>query len=60
MYHTLFKFLSEKQQFVQSFVRLHLLKEGYSWQEIIQNPIVKRLDYEKLERQAVEEFYNYL
>lgn len=60
MYHTLFKFLSEKQQFVQSFVRLHLLKEGYSRQEIIQNPIVKRLDYEKLERQAVEEFYNYL
>lgn len=60
MYHTLFTFLSEKQQFVQSFVRLHLLKKGLSWQDIIKNPILQRTEYEQLEKQAVEAFYEHL
>jgi excinuclease ABC subunit A len=60
MYHTLFKFLSEKQQFVQSFVRLHLLKKGLSRQDIIKNPILQRTEYEQLERQAVDAFYDHL
>lgn len=60
MYHILFKFLSEKQQFVQSFVRLHLLKKWLSWQDIIKNPILQRTEYEQLERQALEAFYEHL
>lgn len=60
MYHTLFKFLSEKQQFVQSFVRLHLLKKWLSWQDIIKNPVLQRTEYEQLEKQAVEAFYEHL
>jgi len=60
MYHTLFKFLSEKQQFVQSYVRLHLLKKWLSRQDIIKNPILQRTEYEQLERQALEWFYEHL
>jgi excinuclease ABC subunit A len=60
MYHTLFAFLSEKQQFVQSFVRLHLLKKWLSRQDIIKNPVLQRTEYEQLEKQAVESFYDHL
>lgn len=60
MYHTLFTFLHDKQQFIQSYIRLRLLKQGYSRQEIVQNPIVQRLEYEQLEKQAVHEFYEHL
>jgi len=60
MYHTLFKFLHEKQQFIQSFVRLHLLKQWLSRQDIIKNPVMQRIEYQQLENQAVEAFYDYL
>lgn len=60
MYHTLFKFLSEKEQFIQSFVRLHLLKQGLSRQDIIKNPVMQRAEYQQLEKQAVDAFYEHL
>jgi excinuclease UvrABC ATPase subunit len=33
------------------------LKEGLSWQEIIQAPVMKREKFEHLEKFAVQEFY---
>ena len=60
MYHTLFKFLSDKQQWIQSYIRLQLLKEGMSWQDIIQAPVMKREKFEHLEKLAVQEYYTHL
>jgi hypothetical protein len=57
MYTTLFKFLEEKQKFIQSFIRLSLLKKGLSRQEIISAPVMKKDDYSHYENIALQEFY---
>lgn len=58
MYTTLFRFLEEKQKFIQSYIRLHLLKKWLSWQEIISAPVMKKDEYEHYEKLALQEFYN--
>jgi len=60
MYHTLFTFLQEKQKRVQSQIRLQLLKEGLSRQDIIQAPVMQRKKYEHLEQIALEQFYQHI
>jgi excinuclease ABC subunit A len=57
MYHTLFRFLEEKQKFIQGYIRLQLLKEWLSWNEILSAPLMKREKYEHLEQRALQEFY---
>lgn len=57
MYETLFRFLQEKQKFVQSFIRLQLLKQGMSRQDIISAPVMKANDYQHYENLAHQEFY---
>ncbi len=60
MYHTLFNFLSEKQQWVQSRIRLSLLREGLSRAEIVQAPVMQRKKYEHLEQIALQEYYEHI
>lgn len=60
MYHTLFTFLEEKEKYVQSYIRLHLLKQWYSWSEIISAPILKKEEYEHFQNLALQEFHNHL
>ncbi len=60
MYHTLFKFLSEKHQWIQSYIRLQLLKEWMSRSDIIQASIVQREKYEHLQKIAIQEFYKHI
>lgn len=60
MYHTLYKFLEEKTQFVQSYIRLNLLKQWMSWSEIIAAPVMRRETYEHYEQLALQEFYKHL
>lgn len=57
MYETLYKFLNDKQRFIQSYIRLQLLKKGMSWEEIISAPIMKKDVYEHYENLATQEFY---
>jgi len=57
MYTTLYKFLNEKQKFVQSYIRLQLLKKWRSWQEIISAPVMNQKDYAHYENLALQEFY---
>lgn len=57
MYHTLYRFLSEKEKFIQWYIRLHLLKEWLTWNEILSAPLMKREKYEDLEQRALQEFY---
>lgn len=58
MYTTLFRFFDERQKFIQSHIRLHLLKQWLSWQEIISAPVMKKQEYEHLEKIALQEFYS--
>jgi len=60
MYHTLFTFLEEKGKRVQSQIRLQLLKEWLSRQDIIQAPVMQRKKYEHLEKLALEQFYEHI
>lgn len=57
MYSTLYKFLNDKEKFIQSYVRLQLLKKWMSWEEIISAPIIKKDIYEHYESLALQEFY---
>ncbi len=57
MYTTLFRFLNDKQKFIQSFIRLQLLKKWMSRDEIISAPIIQKDLYEHYENLALQEFY---
>ena len=60
MYHTLYNFLQDKGKRVQSQIRLQLLKEWLSRQDIIQAPVMQRKKYEHLEKLALEQFYDHI
>jgi len=57
MYTTLFRFLDEKTKFVQSYIRLQLLKKGRNRQEILAAPVIHKEEYEHYENLALQEFY---
>ena len=57
MYTTLYRFLNEKQKFVQSYIRLQLLKKGLSWEEILAAPVMRAEEYHHFENLALQEFY---
>lgn len=57
MYTTLYRFLNEKEKFVQSYIRLQLLKKGLSWEEILAAPVMRAEEYAHFENLALQEFY---
>lgn len=57
MYTTLYRFLQEKQKFIQSYIRLSLLKKWFTRQEIITAPLMKKNEYEHYENLALQEFH---
>lgn len=57
MYTTLYRFLNERQKFVQSYIRLQLLKKGLSWEEILAAPVMRAEEYHHFENLALQEFY---
>jgi excinuclease ABC subunit A len=57
MYTTLFRFLNDKQKFVQSYIRLRLLKKWRTWQEIISASVMQKEEYQNYENLALQEFY---
>ena len=57
MYTTLYKFLQDKNKFVQSYIRLQMLKQWYTWQEIVAAPVMKKEEYMRYESVALEEFH---
>lgn len=58
MYTTLFKFLNDKQKFIQSFIRLELLKQWWNRQDILAAPVMNKDKYEHYENLALQEFHN--
>lgn len=57
MYTTLYKFLNEKQKFIQSFIRLELLKQWWNRQDILAAPVMNKEKYEHYENLAMQEFH---
>lgn len=57
MYTTLFRFLNDKQKFVQSYIRLQMLKKWLSREEILAAPVMRADEYRHLENLALQEFY---
>ena len=57
MYTTLFRFLNDRQKFVQSYIRLQLLKKGLTWEEILAAPVMRAEEYAHFENLALQEFY---
>lgn len=57
MYTTLYRFLNERQKFVQSYIRLQLLKKGLTWEEILAAPVMRAEEYHHFENLALQEFY---
>ena len=57
MYTTLFRFLNDRQKFVQSYIRLQLLKKGLTWEEILAAPVMRAEEYTHFENLALQEFY---
>ena len=56
MYTTLYKFLNDKQKFVQSYIRLQPQK-WRSWQEIVAAPVMNQKDYAHYENLAPRILY---
>ena len=57
MYTILYRFLNERQKFVQSYIRLQLLKKWLSWEEILAAPVMRAEEYHHFENLALQEFY---
>ena len=57
MYTTLFRFLNDKEKFVQSYIRLQMLKKWYSWEDILAAPVMRAEEYAHYENIALQEFY---
>lgn len=57
MYTTLFKFLNDKQKFIQSFIRLELLKQWWNRQDILAAPVMNKEKYEHYENLALQAFH---
>ena len=60
MYSTLFSFFNDKEKFIQSFIRLSLLKQGFSRQDIIAAPVMQKEQYSHYENLATQEFYKHI
>ncbi len=58
MYDIFYRFLNEKEKFVQSYIRLDLLKRWYSWTDIISKPIIQPDEYKNLENLALQKFFD--
>ncbi len=57
MYTTLFRFLQERDKFIQSYIRLQLLKKWWSRQDILAAPVMQKQEYDSLKNIALQEFY---
>ncbi|MCS6982975.1 MAG: excinuclease ABC subunit UvrA [Candidatus Absconditabacterales bacterium] len=57
MYDTLFRFFDDKEKFIQSHIRIQLLKKGYTRQEIIAAPVMQQDEYLHYKNQALQAFY---
>lgn len=60
LYHILYKFLKDKDNWIQSNIRLSLMKEWYSIKDILNIKVVDSLKWKHYENIALQKFFEYL
>lgn len=60
MYDIFYKFLVEKEKYIQSYIRLNYLKNWYSWSDIIQASVIDPKEYSNYQNLAFQDFYKHL
>ncbi|HMY80308.1 MAG TPA: hypothetical protein PK048_00500 [Candidatus Absconditabacterales bacterium] len=60
LHHTLYRFLDERQTYIQSFVRMNMLRKGVQWSDIVGGQLIKQSEFAKVEEQAMDAFYKEL
>jgi excinuclease ABC subunit A len=56
MYHTLYKFLEDRQKYVQWYIRLAMMQKGIAWKDILTSTAVRKEEYAEMETQAMVKF----
>lgn len=60
LHHILYRFLDERQTYVQWFVRMHMLRKWLNRSDIVWWQLIKRAEFESVEEQAMTAFYKEL
>jgi excinuclease ABC subunit A len=56
MYHTLYKFLEDRQKYVQWYIRLAMMQKGISWKDILTSTAIRKEEYAEMEEKAMDKF----
>jgi excinuclease UvrABC ATPase subunit len=56
LYDIIFKFFQNKESITQAYIRMQLMKQGYSWTEIMSKQLVNPSDYARYEKEALTDF----
>jgi len=58
LYDIVYKFFESKESITQAYIRMQLMKQGYSWTEIMNKQLVNPSDYAKYEKEALTKFFH--
>jgi excinuclease UvrABC ATPase subunit len=56
MYHTLYKFLEDRQKYVQWYIRLAMMQKGIAWKDILTSTAIRKEEYAEMEEKAMDKF----
>ncbi len=60
LHHILYRFLDERQTYIQWFVRMHMLRKWLQRSDIVSGQLIKKAEFEKVEEEAMDHFYKEL
>ena len=58
LYDIIYNFLEKKESVTQWYIRMQLMKQGYSWTEIMNKQLINPSDYAKYEKEALTNFFH--
>ena len=58
LYDIIYKFFQSKETITQAYIRLQLMKQWYSWTDIITKQLINPSEYAKYEKEALVKFFN--
>ncbi len=58
LYDIIYKFFESKESITQAYIRMQLMKQGYSWTEIMNKQLINPSDFAKYEKEALTKFFH--
>ncbi len=58
LYDIIYKFFQSKESITQAYIRMQLMKQWYSWTEIMNKQLINPSDYSKYEKEALTDFFH--